>query len=114
MSDIYLLSDSDIKKEIGSKIRELRLKQNLSQSDLAKNAGLSLSSVIRTENGNIKSFDTFIQICRVIGRLEIFKTLVEKEPLSPIEYYKVVNSANKPKRIRATKKNEIQSKEVSK
>lgn len=47
MSDPYALSDTMILQRIGSKIKNLRLRQNITQSSLAESAGVSLSTVKR-------------------------------------------------------------------
>ena len=104
MKDPYLLSDMELARQIGMRIRECRLDQNISQQKLAKAAEVSLSSVIRIEDGQIKSFDTFIRILRTLGLLEIVSTLLNRDSISPSEYYKLVKSAKQAKRKRAAKK----------
>ena len=106
MENIYMLSDTDLIHRIGVKIRECRLKQNISQQNLAQTAGVSLSSVIRMEEGKIKSFDTFVRILRTLGKLEMFDTLISEEPISPNEYYQFVHSIKQSLRKRAAKHND--------
>lgn len=40
MEDMYSLSDAQIEKRIGEKIKAVRLKQNITQDNLAKSAHL--------------------------------------------------------------------------
>ncbi|MCF0195204.1 MAG: helix-turn-helix transcriptional regulator [Bacteroidaceae bacterium] len=101
MNDIYMLTDNAIMANIAVGIRETRLKQNISQLNLAKQAGISLSSVIRVEEGQIKSFDTLIRVLRTLGRLDVLTPLVFKQP-SPNDYFNRMNS-KKPMRQRAAK-----------
>ncbi len=101
MEDVYALSDSQIQKKIGEKIRTTRLKQNITQDSLAVSASVSRSSVQKIEAGEIKSFDTFIRILRTLGMLDEIYHLCEEEQLSPSEYYDMVNSAKKSRRKRA-------------
>ena len=101
MEDIYALSDVQIQTKIGEKIKATRLKQNITQESLAESALISRSSVQKVESGEIKSFDTFLRILRTLGMLDELHHLCEEEPLSPNEYYDMVNSAKKRKRKRA-------------
>ncbi len=101
MENIYTLSDIQIQKKIGEKIKTTRLKQNITQDSLANSASISRSSVQKAESGEIKSFDTFLRILRTLGMLEEIHHLCEEEQLSPSEYYDMVNSARKSKRKRA-------------
>ncbi len=101
MEDVYSLSDVQIQKKIGEKIKAARLKQNITQDSLAKSASISRSSVQKVESGEIKSFDTFIRILRTLEMLDEIYHLCEEEQLSPSEYYDWVNSSKKAKRRRA-------------
>lgn len=108
-----MLSDTDITNRISAKLKELRLKQNISRQDLALNSGVSVSSIIRMEEGEIKSFESFIRLVRTLGKLEVFLPLVEEEEISPNEYFKMMQSAAKKKRKRASKSNIINKQEDS-
>lgn len=101
MEDIYTLSDAQIQKRIGEKIKAARLKQNITQDSLAESSSISRSSVQKVEVGEIKSFDTFLRILRTLGMLNGISHLCEEEQLSPSEYYNMVNSAKKGRRKRA-------------
>ena len=101
MDSIYSLSDSQIQKKIGEKIKSIRLKQNITQDSLAESASVSRSSVQKIEAGEIKSFDTFLRVLRTLGMLDEIYHLCEEEQLSPSEYYDMVNSAKKNRRKRA-------------
>lgn len=102
MDDVYTLSDTQIQKRIGEKIKAARLKQNITQDSLAESSSISRSSVQKVEAGEIKSFDTFLRILRTLGMLDDISRLCEEEQLSPSEYYNMVNSAKKDTRKRAT------------
>lgn len=101
MGEIYTLSDAQIQKRIGEKIKATRLKQNITQDSLAESSSISRSSVQKVEAGEIKSFDTFLRILRTLGMLNEISRLCDEEQLSPSEYYNMVNSAKKDRRKRA-------------
>ena len=100
--NIYSLTDTLIQQRIGDKIKTLRLRQNITQVNLASDAQISLSSVKKIEKGQIGSFDSLIRVLRVLGKLDVLQQLVEEEEMSPNEYYEFVNSTKKKNRQRAT------------
>lgn len=108
-----MLSDATILAKLAAKIKSTRLKQNITQENLAISANISLSSVKKIEGGEIKSFDSFLRVLRVLGKLDIFQSMVDEEPLSPSEYYELVNSTKKVTRKRAVGKNNGNKKEES-
>ncbi|MCQ2200411.1 MAG: helix-turn-helix transcriptional regulator, partial [Paludibacteraceae bacterium] len=93
MENIYMLSDAEIINRISAKIKELRLKQNISRQDMASTSDVSVSSIARMEDGEIKSFESFLRIIRSLGKMELFMPLLQEEEISPNEYYKMVQSA---------------------
>ncbi len=101
MEDIYSLSDTQIQKKIGEKVKTVRLKQNITQDSLAKSSSISLSSVKKVEAGKIGSFDTLLRILRTLGMLDELSHLCEEEQMSPSEYYDFVYSLKKKRRKRA-------------
>lgn len=103
VANFYMLSDTEIVKRISSRLKENRLKQNISRQDLADNSGVSISSIVRMEEGEIKSFDSFLRVLRTLGKMDILFPLLEEEELSPNEYFNVVQVAKKKIRKRASK-----------
>ena len=108
-----MLSDATILAKLGARIKSSRLKQNITQESLAISANISLSSVKKIESGEIKSFDSFLRVLRVLGKLDIFQSMVDEESLSPSEYYELVNSTKKVTRKRAVGKINANKKEES-
>ena len=113
LDNIYMLTDIEICDRIGVKIKTVRLKQNMSQEELANKSGVSISTIKRMEEGEVKTLESLIRILRTLGKLDIFIPLVEEEQLSPNEYYELTNKANKHKRKRASKGYKIENKEES-
>ena len=104
MDDIYVLSDPIILNKIGNNLKTLRLKQNITQQNLAELANFSLSSVKNIEKGEIRSFDSFLRILRTLGKLDVLIPIVEEEKLSPSQYYELVHSSEAGLRKRASGK----------
>ena len=111
MEDIYILSDTQLNKRIGEKLKSVRLKRNITQQSLAEASSISLSSVKKVENGEIGSFDTLLRMLRTLGMLESISQLVEDEQLSPSEYYEMVNKTKKRSRKRAAGKLKVNKEE---
>lgn len=108
-----MLTDIELCNRIGVKMKTVRLKQNMSQDELADKSGVSISTIKRMEDGEVKTLESLIRILRTLGKLDIFIPLVEEEQLSPNEYYELTNKANKHKRKRASKGYKIENKEES-
>ena len=111
MDDIYTLSDTQLSKRIGEKLKAIRLKRNITQQSLAEAASISLSSVKKVENGENGSFDPMLSLLRHLGMLESISQLFEEEQLSPSEYYEMVNKAKKQTRKRAVGKLKVNKEE---
>ena len=99
--NIYMLADGEICRRIGRKIRNLRLRQNITQMSLAEQSQISVSSVKKIENGEIGSFDSLMRILRILGELDIFTPLLKEEEMSPNEYLEFVEANRKKQRKRA-------------
>ena len=101
MDDIYFLTDLDVAKRIGTNLKSMRLRQNITQSNLAESAGVSLSTLKKIESGDICSFDSFLRMLRTLRKLDVLQPLVEEEQLTPNEYWEFINSAKRKVRKRA-------------
>lgn len=104
MDDIYSLSDTQVQRRIGEKLKSVRLRQNITQKSLAEEADISLSSVKKIENGEIGSFESLLRVMRVLGELDTIQSLITEERLSPSEYYELVNAGKNSSRKRAVGK----------
>jgi len=114
LDNIYILTDTELCNRIAAKIKTVRLKQNMSQAELADKSGVSISTIKRMEDGEVKNFESLIRVLRTLGKLDVFVPLVEEEQLSPNEYYyELASKANKPKRKRASKGYTKENKEDS-
>jgi len=100
--DPYSLSDSTLCDVIGNNLRYVRLKQNLTQSQLSELAGVSESSVKKIESGKIGSFDSLLRVLRVLRKLDGLSFLAEEPDMDPREYYEFVNSRKRKERKRAS------------
>ncbi|MGM9738155.1 MAG: helix-turn-helix domain-containing protein [Candidatus Cryptobacteroides sp.] len=103
LDNIYILTDIELCSRIAAKIKKVRLKQNMSQAELADKSGVSISTIKRMEDGELKNFESLIRVLRILGKLDVFIPLAEEEQLSPNEYYELVSKTDKFRRKRASK-----------
>ncbi len=83
------LTDEVILKEIGDRITQSRLAKNLTQAQLATQAGISKRTVERLESGELATqLSAFIRVCRVLDLIERFENLVPETVPSPIAQLK--------------------------
>jgi len=95
------ITDEALLRLIGERLARLRLTRNLTQQQLAEQAGLGLRTVQRLELGAAATqLSGFVRICRVLGLMERFETLVPEEAASPMAQLKTQSR----KRQRATGK----------
>lgn len=103
------LTDEALLKLLGERLARLRLTKNLTQQQLAEQAGLGLRTVQRLELGAAATqLSGFMRVCRVLGLVERFEALVPEEADSPMEQLK--QQGRKRQRATGKKAAEGQSK----
>lgn len=84
------LTDERVLAEVGTRIAALRLARNLTQEQLAEQAGLGLRTVQRLELGAAATqLSGFIRVCRVLGVLDRLELLFPEPVASPIAQLKM-------------------------
>jgi transcriptional regulator with XRE-family HTH domain len=83
--DFSLAPLIDVEAEIGQRLESIRLAQNISQSDLAAEAGVSRRTITRLENGGGISVETLIRIMRALGIANRLEALLPDPSLRPID-----------------------------
>lgn len=79
------ITDDALLSLIGERLAQLRLAKNLTQGQLAEQAGLGLRTVQRLELGAAATqLSGFVRVCRVLGLVERFEALIPEEPASPM------------------------------
>ena len=89
------MSDKSIMESIGSFIQSHRLSQNKSQSQVAKTAGISRSTLSLLERGEKVRIDSIIQVLRVLDLLYIMDVFKVQDQISPLEYAKLKKKKRK-------------------
>ena len=99
-NNIKNLSDSAILVEIGNGLKQIRLKKNITQEELAKLSGLDRTTISQLENGRAATLLTFVQILRALDKLELLNVFSEEPEVSPL----LIAKLKKQTRQRASKK----------
>jgi transcriptional regulator with XRE-family HTH domain len=97
----FLIADEAILDEIGDRLARRRIESGLTQSALARQAGVSRSTVERLEAGHSTQMSSFIRILRVLGLLEQFVAVIPESGPRPMDLLK------RKVRQRASKKTQL-------
>ena len=84
--------------ELGQQLRDLRLRQNINQRQLAEQAGVALNAVKNLEAGKGTTITSLVKVLRALGRANWLGTLAPAVSVSPLQMLK-----SKPVRQRASK-----------
>ena len=98
----YSMSDKALVETIGAFIKQHRLDQNRTQNEVAKQAGISRSTLSLLEKGETVTVPTLIQVLRVLELLHIMDSFQIHEQISPLQLAKL----EQEKRVRARSKKE--------
>jgi len=82
------MTDKSIAAEIGHRIEQLRLEQNLTQQQVADEIGLSRVSYRKLVSGAGK-FENIIAVLRVLGYLDLVERFVPEAMFSPMAQLKL-------------------------
>lgn len=97
------MSNPAILAKIGRRLKDIRIKQNMTQGELAERAGMSILTVANIEKGKPVSILLFLCAIRELGLLENLELLVPETKISPIELKRM--QGKKRYRVRHTKDN---------
>jgi len=95
-------TDETVLTELGGRLTRIRLERNLTQLQLAKEAGVSKNTVQRLETGAVATqLSGFIRVCRVLDVIERFDLLIPEPVPSPVAQLKM--AGRKRQRASTTK-----------
>ena len=107
MVDFYEYSTPELVRLLGNRFKEYRIKEyrircNLTQKDVSEQSGIGLTTIHKFENGtagNI-SLSTFIVLLKVVGQINTIDNLLPELPESP---YLMRRDDKKVQRVRHSK-----------
>ncbi len=86
-----------ILKELGERIKKYRISMNMTQSELVKKSGVSLSTLVRIENGEDTKLSNLIKIMLVLNISENIDMLIPEEKS---DYKAIFEEKKSRKRVR--------------
>ncbi len=93
--DRYVSESAEL-QELGSRLAAQRLALNLTQAELATQAGISKRTVERLESGAVATqLSSFLRACRVLGLQDRIELLVPEPATSPVAQLKLKGNARK-------------------
>jgi transcriptional regulator with XRE-family HTH domain len=105
--DFSFANSHQIEKFLGDRIANIRLAHNMTQAELASNAGVSTRTINRLENGDGVSLDTFIRVLKAINLQDNLKNFLPDLSVRPIERVRL--GGRERKRARPVKTNRKES-----
>lgn len=79
------LPNTAIEGDLGRRLQAIRLGRNISQAQLAVEAGVARRTITRLESGGGVSLETFIRVLRALGLLDRLAELLPDTSVRPIE-----------------------------
>ncbi len=90
------MTDGALLKLVGERLAALRLARNLTQQQLAEQAGLGLRTVQRLELGAVATqLSGFIRVCRVLGLMEHLDLFIPPVSVGPMVQLKLAGRMRK-------------------
>ena len=102
MKDYYEYSIPELVQTLGTRFKDYRMRSNMTQKEVAEQAGLTVNTVHKFENGlapNL-SISTFLLLLKAIGCINGLDGLMPELPESP---YLMDDKGKKTQRIRHKK-----------
>jgi len=100
--DLVSMSDASIVQTIGQFVKQKRLQANITQAQLAKEAGLNAWTLSQLENGESVTLSTLVKLLRTLDVLYVLEAFKVKEEISPILYAQM--QKNKRQRAKGSNK----------
>lgn len=94
-----LKTSRDILLQIAQRIKQRRLKQNLTQGGLAIRAGVSVGTIKHFEKTGKVGLDILLNIALVLGCLDEFDALLSEEP-KPTDLFQEENTPRQRGRLK--------------
>ena len=74
---LSLTTPKQLTKELGQRVRQLRLQRNWTRKTLASRAGVTLASLKRFETSGLASLNLVLMVAHALDRLEDFETVLK-------------------------------------
>ncbi len=83
--DFSVASSEAVMQALFARLEEIRLSRNISQAALAKEAGVSRSTMTRLAQGRGISVDSFVRIVQALGLADHLAALLPNPEVRPVD-----------------------------
>jgi len=83
--DFETASSENIVAALGERLDEIRLSRNIAQADLAREAGVSRSTMTRLSDGKGVSLDSFVRIMQALRLADHLAALLPDPGVRPVD-----------------------------
>ena len=83
--DFSTSSSAAIASALCRRLEEIRLSKNISQAQLARQAGVSRSTMTRIADGKSISLDSFVRVIKALGLADHLSALLPDPTVRPVE-----------------------------
>ena len=88
--------------DFGQQLRDLRLRRNIDQRQLAARAGVALNAVKNLEKGKGATLTSLVKVLRALERADWLATLAPAVAISPMQMLKARQPRQRASRPRGT------------
>lgn len=113
MDDLGHMTDEAVLERLGERLSRFRLDRNLTQADLAAEAGVHKNTVFRLEAGGSTQLKNLVRVLRVLGLLDRLDALVPEPVPSPLRQLEELERRRKRAVSKADKEGESSASEWS-
>ncbi len=92
---LIILTANETCAALGERVRQSRLRQNLTQQELGARAGVSFGAVRKLEASGQTTLSTFVKCVQALGLARELETLLAPEPRSIAEWETSVRAAKR-------------------
>jgi len=98
--DFQFMTPEELAKELGSRLRSLRIHRDLEQVELAERAGVAVRTLRALELGQGSTTETLLRVLKALESLQGLEALAPVPSVSPLALLK---SATPRQRVRKAK-----------
>lgn len=113
MDDLGHMTDEAVLERLGERLSRFRLDRNLTQADLADEAGVHKNTIFRLEAGGSTQLKNLVRVLRVLGLLDRLDALVPEPVPSPLRQLEELERRRKRAVSKADKEGESSASEWS-
>ncbi len=84
----FAMTDKAVVKELGTRLKTLRLRSNRTQKNIAESAGLSITAIQGAEKGETTLL-TLIKVMRTLDVLDNLDSFLPQTEISPLQLAKI-------------------------